>query len=627
MKRSRNDSRRWVVLLASFTITLVTLLVYVNALDGSWVLDDYPRIVENQAIQMDQFSLSRLWEAATSPPGRGRWITNATFALNYYVHGLNPAGYQFINVALHVLTALGMFFFLVLLLQELGSSSTSEGSSAVEQGTRDDGSGERASLIVAWFASLIWAIHPVLTQTVNYTTQRGVLLTGLFYVWGLWAFLEWMRREDRERVMFLLLAVFMGGCSLKSKEIGATFVLAAGFIYGLSPGRTIKSRRWIWIAGIGCASVFGLLSFYLLGGIDGIVRRGGMLFSMEPAGSRRFSLWQRVMTEWRVLLFYLSLLFYPGLNRLNIEHDIEVSTGLFSPMSTSLSLFTLLALVVLAYRLRKWSPLLTFAIGWFFLQLMITSTVINLELVFEHRVYLAAMGPVVLLVDILYRRCPGRWYVPVLILTLLVGGLAWATYERNKVWQSTLSLYRDAVRKAPKKPRNQGNLGVAYAREARRILASEHDLRKAFDLMDKALHRHYRAISLSKKYNRPIDRKFTTNVNPLLEDMTSIWARLEPRTSDPEWTEMVVRWYERFLYSMPDRYIQNRPMLRRQLSELRIFLSGVYLRRQEGQKAREQLNRVIQEDPGRVEEALEQMDDPGLTRQIRERIRKLREEQ
>jgi hypothetical protein len=624
MNRSRHGTRKYIVLLASFTITLVTLLVYANALDGAWVLDDYPRIVENEAVQMDQFSLSRMWEAATSPPGHRRWITNASFALNYYVHGLNPVGYQFVNLAIHLLTALGLFFFLVLLLQQLRSPP--ESTSPAEDREEDGGtvSLERQALIVAWTATLLWAIHPVLTQAINYTTQRGVLLTGLFYVWGLWAFLEWMRRDDRERWMFLGGAVLLGMCAVMSKEIGATFVLAAGFVYGLSPGRTTMNRRWIWVAGVGCVTLFGVLSFYLLGGVDGIVRRGSMIFSTEPAGNRRFSVLQRVMTEWRVMLFYLSLLFYPGLDRFNIEHDIEVSTGLFAPVSTGLSLLAILGLLVFAYRWRKWYPLLTFVMGWFFLQLMITSSVINLELIFEHRVYLAAIGPIVLLVDVCYRHGPVKWYLQMIVLMVLVGVLGWTTHERNKVWQSTLSVYRDAVRKAPQKPRNQGNLGVAYAREARRVLKTERDLKKAFNLMSKALRRHYRTMSLSQQQDRPIDRTFTRNVDQLLEDMTSIWSKMKGRRNEPEWTRMLVRWHQRFLYSMPDTYIQNRSSLKRQLSELRIFLAGVYLRRKERQKAQTQLKHVIQQDPERVEEALEQIERPELRKLLREQIRKIR---
>lgn len=477
--------------------------------------------------------------------------------------------------------------------------------------------------MIAWCTALLWAIHPVLTQSVNYTTQRSVLLCGLFYVWGLWAFLEWMQRDDEGGVSYLVIAILMGVLSVLSKEIGATFVLAALFVHWLSP-RTEVTQRQYTLAGLGCLALFGLVSFYLLGGVDGTVQRLSGLFSSERVGGRRFTSWQRVMTEWRVMLFYLSLVLYPRLHRLNIEHEIDLSTGLLTPYTTGLSLVTILGLIVLAYRWRRRYPIMTFGVVWFFLHLSITSTVIPLELVFEHRVYLAAVGPVLVLVDLGYRRWPLATFVQVGVLVALVMGLGWITYQRNQVWQSTRSLYRDAVRKAPEKPRNHGNLGVAYAREARHVLKTEQDLEKAFTLMDRALRQHYRTMSLSKKQDRPIDRQFTSNIEPLLRDMTAIWSKLKRRTEDPEWTRRLLQWHKRFLFSMPPSYFRDRDAVRRQLSELRVFLAGVYLRQNEPGRARKLLKTVMDPDPARVDNVLSQVEDPHVKRRLRELIHTIR---
>ncbi len=619
---STGPHRRLIILVVASSITVATLLVYMNALDAAWVLDDFPRIVENEAIRMDQFSFQRLWTAATSEPGGGRWVTNATFAMNYYLHGLHPPGYHLVNVGVHILTALGLFFFLALLLRSLYRTGHRSA------GRETDGGEEvgQVHLAAAGATALLWSVHPVLTQSVNYTTQRGVLLCGLFYVWGLWGFLEWQRRRDGGSG-FLLFAVLMSLLAVKSKEIGGTIYLAAGLIYWLCSDEERGRDRTFWILGAGCVLIFCVVSVYLLGGPDGVRRRVAMIFSSEPMGSRRFTVLERVMTEWRVVMFYLSLILYPLPDRLNLEHDIQVSVGLWTPASTGLSLGAILLLLVLAVRCRSRYPVITFGILWFFLQLVVTSSVLNLELIFEHRVYLAAIGPLLVLVDLFYRCVNITWKGKCMVLFLLASLLGWGTVERNHVWQSTLSIYRDAVRKAPEKPRNHGNLGMAYVRKSARVIRDGNRVERAFELMVKGLRHHYRSLEESFRQKRPVDHQFVNNIEPLLGKAKTIWTKIDGRKREPRWTRTLVRLYDRFLYSMPPRYLQNQSALQRQLSQLRMYLAGVYFRNDREEKGNRQLLNVVRQAPQHVDEGLENISDPDLREEVRKRLNEIRANQ
>jgi tetratricopeptide (TPR) repeat protein len=173
-----------------------------------------------------------------------------------------------------------------------------------------------------------------------------------------------------------------------------------------------------------------------------------------------FTMAQRVMTEFRVVLYYVSLLFYPHPSRLNLDHDFPISYSLLDPPTTLLSLGAIAALLGLACWLAKRDRVLSFCILWFFGNLVIESSVIPLDLVFEHRLYLPSMHVSLAFVIIAYRHIrPGRLAAG-LLLAIAVVFSVW-TYQRNEVWRDPVSLWSDTVKKSPNKARAHNNLGEA----------------------------------------------------------------------------------------------------------------------------------------------------------------------
>ena len=192
------------------------------------------------------------------------------------------------------------------------------------------------------------------------------------------------------------------------------------------------------------------------------------LYSINLRGYRvrDFTPFQRVLTESRVVIFYISLLLWPNPSRLNLDHDFALSYSLLNPAATLIAIATIIGLIVFAFLIARKEPLLSFSIIWFFGNLMIESSIIGLELVFEHRNYLPTMFVVLAIVSLAFRYL--KHALPAAIALSLVGALfcVW-TFERNKVWADEITLYRDSAAKSPAKARPQNNLGAALSRQDR----------------------------------------------------------------------------------------------------------------------------------------------------------------
>jgi len=178
---------------------------------------------------------------------------------------------------------------------------------------------------------------------------------------------------------------------------------------------------------------------------------------------------QRLMTEPRVVVFYLSQIFYPIISRYSIEHDIVVSTSLLEPWSTLPGIVLVFLLIGIGLSQMRKRPILSFAILFFFLNHVIESSIISLELVFEHRNYLPSLflflplaAAVKWLLDYYKKRNRSLAVILVAFVTILLILLGTGTYTRNRVWLTEHSLWADAGKKAPGSIRPLHNLAWAY---------------------------------------------------------------------------------------------------------------------------------------------------------------------
>lgn len=431
---------------------LLILLAYSNTFTAVWHLDDGPNILANTKIHMqdmDAASLSQaFWANAQDPERLARPISYLSFAFNWYLGADHVLGYHVVNILLHWANAVLLYAIILRLLPF-----------ALPESPKN-----KAWLLLAAFAVLLWALNPIQTQTVTYIVQRMAVLATFFYLAALFFYLlarQAKKKSGQYGGFFLTILCFI--LAVGSKENAITLpiaILLIEWIFFRSLGRI--GKKHIAVAAI----------FFVFSTIAALILTKGDPLAAITLGyeGRNFTLVERVLTEGRIVLWYLSLLFFPAPWRLSLEHDVSLSTSLLQPPSTLLALIFLFSLLCWSIWQHKKHPLASFAILFFLLNHLVESTIFPLELIFEHRNYLPSLFlflPLTFFCANIYARAgissrpKARkyclWAVCLLIITLVV-----ATFARNRVWQSEQSLWEDSLTKAPGQARPYINLAHIY---------------------------------------------------------------------------------------------------------------------------------------------------------------------
>jgi tetratricopeptide (TPR) repeat protein len=187
---------------------------------------------------------------------------------------------------------------------------------------------------------------------------------------------------------------------------------------------------------------------------------------LRGCDNREFTLLQRVLTEFRVVIFYISLLIVPHPSRLNLDRDFSLSHSLIDPVTTLLCLAAIAGLLVSAGCLARKQRLVSFCILWFLGNLVIESSVIGLEIIFDHRTYLPSMLACLPAVVWLYPRLRPKWLGIGVLVTVVMVFSFW-TYARNSVFRDQITIWGDCVAKSPNKARPHNNLGIFLKKKSR----------------------------------------------------------------------------------------------------------------------------------------------------------------
>ncbi len=441
----------WIALAA---LLAATWFAYRLGLTSGWFLDDYGNIVNNNVLALPNLSFFTLWHAVWSfnAGPLGRPISLATFAIERYLYGLNPYVFKATNLALHLVTTVLIAGFTRSLLGVWRTRFAPD---------------IKASH-VEWIAlaiAAVWALHPVNLTPILYAVQRETILANLFMVAGLWSYVAIRRRLTTHwntvALLVAVTAVFTALAAL-SKEIGALLpllvFLVEFFILGFRDYDDTPAKK-LW------------LFYLLLLVIPGILGLWWMLPGAFPAGyvKRPFTLIERVLTEGRVVIFYLGLVVAPRLSAMGLYHDdFSISTSLLSPPTTLLSFLLIAALLAAAWWLRKRRPLVALGIVWFFAAQVLESTIWPLEIAFEHRIYLANWGiilAVFALTIALLRRLQWR-LVGIALCALVIVILGLTTAQRAWHWRSNLALAKVLAHNHPQSPRSTYLLARLYTNRA-----------------------------------------------------------------------------------------------------------------------------------------------------------------
>lgn len=483
--------------LAAALILACGSFAYWNSLDAPFVFDDVPNIERNEKIRIESLRPSQLWAAAFEGPIPGRPLAFLTFALNYYAGGNNPRSFHLTNLAIHLLTGLVVYWLALAILDR--SNAIADGFTA------------RMDVVARWYgalmAALIFTLHPIQTQSVTYIVQRMNSLAAFLY---LVAFALYLAGRSRSRGpgrwALWSVGVLIWLLSLSSKQITVTLPVVVllyewYFYQGLSTAWFRKRAAWA----ITAAVVLAIVSI-------GQLWLVGEVFSHYEV--RDFTMDQRLLTQARVVCLYASLTLLPFPGRFNLLHEVETSRTIAAPITTLFSLIAVLIYLYYAVRTARRSRFVSFCLLWPVIHLVIESSVLPLEMMYEHRMYLPMFGVALLAGSLLAYFLPRNAHAPrLLIVATLAFLLLTGTRARNEIWRDSIVFWTDVIAKSPTEERAYLNRGSEHVARQEWSLAIQ-DFNQALSLRpdDQAYFCRGMALLNSGRLEQAID-DFTYSYN------------------------------------------------------------------------------------------------------------------
>lgn len=570
------DASLWAPLAGAAVIVISICLAYSNSLEGEFFFDDNDSIGGNPSIRPLFDALNpppampsepyakAAWEiqrartrpaadpnrepdpiqptlaqgilSALSPPRdltvTGRPMLNLSLAVNYAIGQENVRSYHIFNILTHVLAALAMFGVVrrTLLLPSLRAYF--------------EGKATPAALATA----LLWALHPLQTESVTYVIQRAEAMVSLMYLLTLYCavrgFAASNAAQPRAARIWYILCVASCAVGMATKEVMISAPLFVLLYDGLLVSPNFKNalgRRTGLYAGL--AASWAVLAMVMIQAGD----RGG---TAGFGAADTCTPWQYARTQFGVILHYLRLTFWP--DSLCIDYYWPVAKNPMDMIPGAVMLAVLLGLAAWGlFTRRKWAA----AGALFFLALGPSSSIVPIrDLAFEHRMYLPLAAIMVLLVAgavcawnklMARKNLPqSAWLIPLGLCLAATVSLAVQTSIRNEDYRTRFGLWKDTVKKRPGNARAHANLGVLMAgvgdmKESYRLLTRSMELDPNFTpaysnramllyragRYDQAIEDCTKAIAITSKYapacyNRGLARNARGDRMGALEDFT-----------------------------------------------------------------------------------------------------------
>ncbi|PLX82700.1 MAG: hypothetical protein C0616_01340 [Desulfuromonas sp.] len=408
-------------LLVSWLLFLgCAFLLYGHALDSPLYLDDERVLFKLKSSLDPTLAWGHLWG--------GRGVSFLTFALNFSWFGPDVVGYRIFNVIIHALTA-GLVFLIARRIF-------------------------RQERLLPTFVGLLFLVHPLQTQSVTYITQRMTSLAGFWFFLACYLYILWKERSvqagsfsNPAATVFYALALAAGALAVLSKEntavLPVALLLLDRFFLPEIPGR----RRTLpdQVCAVLPFAMAPLWLYFSRFSNWNAPAQGAKRVALQQGG--HVTPIQYFATEASVVWHYVKQLFIPFPQQL--FYDTPIAQGLGNA-KTMVSLAGHALLLGIAFLWRKRFPLFLFGVGWFYLGLLVESSFIPLDPVFEHRLYLSMFGFAVLVPAMLGKlHRPQLQIVAIVLICVVLGVMTW---RRNVVWNNDLAFYADNYRHAPDHP-------------------------------------------------------------------------------------------------------------------------------------------------------------------------------
>jgi hypothetical protein len=438
-------------------IVSLGMAAYSNTLYSPFIFDDTLNIVNNP--QIKNISLAGLKASFYSK----RAIGIITFKLNYFLSGWNVFGYHLTNIFIHIIASLAVYRLLRLLMDT--------------EYFKDNADEQFRKLPLPFFAALLFVSHPVQTQAVTYIVQRFTSLATLFYFVAIISYLSARINQIDSARIFTIKSVAWFSATLLSgflafytKETAYTLPLAIMLVELLFFKCTPKKILLVLTASASFAIAVLIKYASATQSLQSTLSVIDETTRMQTTTTRL----DYLFTQFRVIMTYLRLIFFPVNQRLDYDFALSHSFFEWRVICSYLVILTLLLAAGWMLKISKnGSPhlrLIAFGILWFFLTLSVESSVIPIiDLIFEHRLYLPLFGAVTAVPSAVMMLAWGEkeaYCKAVCIGFLLISLiLALTAYNRNSVWRSEVSIWEDTVSKSPDSARAWINLGAVYIKQ------------------------------------------------------------------------------------------------------------------------------------------------------------------
>lgn len=367
------DKKKTLALASVFLCLSVFVFLAAPGLYGDFVLDDWPNLASLVYIESQGF-WSVVFEGVSSTLGRP--VSLFSFAIQSQHWPSNPFAFKLINFIMHNANACLVFF----LSRELYRLCFPQ---------------SHLQFYFAGCVCLYWLYLPIHASTIFYVVQRMTMLSTMFVLIGFWGWLRGIRfaNEGRPKLgvgfatVFVSFGYAVGVLSKESAILLGVFIICSVILFKYR-GVVLPFVWKVWLIVFAVMPLVALV-FYL-----SIGERYLSGYSI-----RHFTPYERVLTELRILWEYVFKIYIPLNSSLNLFNDgFQVSRGLLSPVSTLVSLLSWVAVLGLAILKYKQWPFFAFGLCWFLGGHLLESTILGLELYFEHRNYLPSLGLVILVV-------------------------------------------------------------------------------------------------------------------------------------------------------------------------------------------------------------------------------------
>lgn len=417
-------------------------LLYLSGLKAPWYFDDFSNIVNNPLVT----DPARAFAAILQPRG----VAFFSFAINHALTGMDPVWFRLTNIAFHIGAALLVWRILSRIYDEAS--------------------------YIPLVGGLLFLVHPLQTQAVTYIVQRMAGMAAFFFLLSVYLYLRGREAEGGRKVGWYGWyggALLCAALSIWTKQ--NTIVIP--IIILLVDYAIVDRENFSFLRSLRRSAPFFLIS--ALAVWKQLSVSDDMMYEMsvkaqvhadfspngkEAAGAMpgRDSLLattpQRYLaTELFVFWMYIKLFFLPIGQALDyswriVDHVLNVKT-------VAAAVGFVLSFTIIQY-FRLWNRRLIFGLAWILLTLALESSIIPLDPIFEHRMYLPVFGAFIMVQELLFSKIPAKTVLWIMAVVLLVfSGL---TVKRNALWADPVAFWHDNAKKVPDSARVLEGLARAY---------------------------------------------------------------------------------------------------------------------------------------------------------------------